>query len=342
MKRFDSYRQTSWSVFNSLTGLCSLLLFSLTVYAQSDLADRSHNFPVKPIRLIVPYSAGGSTDILARTLGQHVGDTLGQTVIIENKPGAGSNIGATYVAKSAADGYTLLLGTSTALSANASLYKTLAFDPQKDFAPVILATMLPSVLLVPPSLKVHTTQELTAYLKNAKPPASYASAGSGTPSHLGVELYKRILGLEVTHIPYKGGAPALMDMIGGQQTAFMIAILPDAAQMIQNGQLRPLAVTTVKRLATHPSWPTMAETGVDNFELIGWFAIVAPANTPAAIIAKLNTAFNRALQDVSVQSKLKALGFEIEGGSTEKLGALIRSESIKWKKVIDEAGITVD
>ena len=185
-------------------------------------------------------------------------------------------------------------------------------------------------------------QELTAYLKKAAPPASYASSGSGTPSHLGVELYKRIMGLDVTHIPYKGGAPALLDLIGGQQTTFMLAILPDAAQMIQNGQLRPLAVTTAKRLAAQPTWPTMAESGVDNFELIGWFAIVAPANTPPTIIGKLNHAFNRALQDQTVQGKLKNLGFEIEGGSPEKLGDLIRTETIKWKKVIDDANVKPD
>ncbi|MEI6837080.1 MAG: tripartite tricarboxylate transporter substrate binding protein [Alcaligenaceae bacterium] len=325
-------------------GLLALspILCSPSALAQNATDTLTNTYPAKAVRIIVPYTAGGSTDILARTLGQHIGETLHQSVIIENKPGAGSNIGATYVARANPDGYTLLLGTSTALSANISLYKNLAFNPEKDFAPVILATMLPSVLLVPPSLNVRTVQELTAYLKKAAPPASYASSGSGTPSHLGVELYKRIMSLDVTHIPYKGGAPALLDLIGGQQTTFMLAILPDAAQMIQNGQLRPLAVTTAKRLAAQPAWPTMAESGVDNFELIGWFAIVAPANTPPAIIGKLNQAFNRALQDQTVQGKLKNLGFEIEGGSPEKLGDLIRTETIKWKKVIDDANVTPD
>ncbi len=320
----------------------SPILCAPSASAQNATDPLTNAYPAKAVRIIVPYTAGGSTDILARTLGQHIGETLNQSVIIENKPGAGSNIGATYVARANPDGYTLLLGTSTALSANISLYKNLAFNPEKDFAPVILATMLPSVLLVPPSLNVRTVQELTAYLKKAAPPASYASSGSGTPSHLGVELYKRIMGLDVTHIPYKGGAPALLDLIGGQQTTFMLAILPDAAQMIQNGQLRPLAVTTATRLAAQPAWPTMAESGVADFELIGWFAIVAPANTPPTIVAKLNQAFNRALQDPVVQGKLKNLGFEIEGGSPEKLGALIRTETVKWKKVIDDANVKPD
>ncbi|MEI7569771.1 MAG: tripartite tricarboxylate transporter substrate binding protein [Alcaligenaceae bacterium] len=320
----------------------SPILCAPSASAQNTTDPLTNAYPAKAVRIIVPYTAGGSTDILARTLGQHIGETLNQSVIIENKPGAGSNIGATYVARANPDGYTLLLGTSTALSANISLYKNLAFNPEKDFSPVILATMLPSVLLVPPSLNVRTVQELTAYLKKAAPPASYASSGSGTPSHLGVELYKRIMGLDVTHIPYKGGAPALLDLIGGQQTTFMLAILPDAAQMIQNGQLRPLAVTTATRLAAQPAWPTMAESGVADFELIGWFAIVAPANTPPTIVAKLNQAFNRALQDPVVQGKLKNLGFEIEGGSPEKLGALIRTETVKWKKVIDDANVKPD
>ncbi len=299
------------------------------------------DYPNKPIRIVVPYPAGGSTDVLARTLGQKVGDTLGESVIVENRAGASGNIGAAYVAKSDPDGYTIFLGTSTALSVNQSLYANLPYDAQKDFTPIVLATMLPSIVVVNPKQPADNMQALTAMLKpGGGPPANYASAGSGTPSHLGGELYKRMTGARATHIPYKGGAPALTDLVGGQ-TAYMFAILPESMPMVKSGQLRALAVTTAQRLPAYPDLPTVSET-VPGYELIGWYGFLAPAGTPPAVVTKLNQAFNEALRDEVTRKKLSELGFEIAGGPPEKLSQLMRTESAKWKAVIDQAGIKAE
>ncbi|ARP81360.1 ABC transporter substrate-binding protein [Bordetella genomosp. 8] len=298
-------------------------------------------YPVKPIRLIVPYPAGGSTDVLARMLGQKVGETLGQTVIVENRPGASGNIGASFVAKSEPDGYTLFLGTSTALSVNQSLYKSLPYDPQKDFAPIVLATMLPSLVVTNDKVPVKTVQELTEWLKGPGRGASYASSGAGTPAHLGGELYKWLTGTHATHVPYKGGAPALTDLVGGQ-TAYMFAILPESMPLVKTGQLRALAVTTAKRLPAYPDIPTVAESGVPGYELIGWYGFLAPARTPPAIIDTLNKAFNKALDEPDTRKKLQDLGFEVAGGPPQALSDLMRSETSKWKQVIDKADIKLE
>ncbi len=305
------------------------------------LGARAAGYPDKPIKLVVPYPAGGSTDVLARTLGQKVADSLGQPVIVENRAGASGNIGAAFVAKSDPDGYTLFLGTSTALSVNQSLYAKLPYDAQKDFSPIVLATMLPSLVVVNQSAPARTMPELTAMLKAAAAPVNYASAGAGTPSHLGGELYKRMTGAKATHIPYKGGAPALQDLVGGQ-TTYMFAILPEAMPLVRAGQLRALAVTTARRLANYPDIPTVAESGVPGYELLGWYGFLAPAGTPADIVLKLNQAFNRALEDADTKKKLSDMGFEIAGGPPQKLADMMRSESVKWKAVIDQAGIKLD
>lgn len=307
----------------------------------SAVAPAAAAYPAKPIRLIVPYPAGGSTDVLARMLGQKVGESLGQTVIVENRPGASGNIGASFVAKSDPDGYTLFLGTSTALSVNQSLYKSLPYDPQKDFAPIVLATMLPSLVVVNDKVPVKTVQELTDWLKGPGRAASYASSGAGTPAHLGGELYKFMSGTHATHVPYKGGAPALTDLVGGQ-TAYMFAILPEAMPLVKTGQLRALAVTTAKRLPAYPDIPTVAESGVPGYELIGWYGFLAPARTPPDIVDTLNKAFNKALQDAETRKKLQDLGFEVAGGPPQALSDLMRSESVKWKQVIDKAGIKLE
>jgi len=297
------------------------------------------DYPSQPIRIVVPYPAGGSTDVLGRVLGQKIGESLGQSVIVENRPGASSSIGASFVAKSAPDGYTLFLGTSTALSVNESLYANLPYQPQKDFAPIVLATMLPSIVVVPANSPAKTMSDLTAWLKTG-PKANYASAGSGTPSHLGGELYKRMTGTNAAHIPYKGGAPALTDLVGGQ-TDYMVAILPESMPLVKSGQLRALAVTTAERLPSYPDLPTVAET-VPGFELIGWYGFLAPAGTPDDVVRKLNKAFNEALEDPATRAKIVDLGFEIAAGPPERLAELMRTESVKWKKVIDEAGIKAD
>jgi len=306
-------------------------------------AEAPSDYPGKqPVRIIVPYPAGGSTDLLARVLGQKVGEQIGQTVVVENRPGASGNIGASYVAKSPADGYTLFLGTSTALAVNPSLYKTLPYSPDKDFSPIILATLLPSLVVVGNSVPVKTMKELPAYLKSNASQVAYASSGNGTPAHLGGELYKKTVGLPtLSHVPYKGGVPALTDLVGGQTTV-MFAILPEAYPLVKEGKLRALAVTTASRLPQLPNLPTVAESGAPGYELVGWYGFLAPAGTPAPIIAKLNHAFDHALKDEEVKAKLVGMGFEMAGGPPEVLASKMRSETAKWRKVINDSHITLD
>ncbi|KQT14034.1 Bug family tripartite tricarboxylate transporter substrate binding protein [Ramlibacter sp. Leaf400] len=319
----------------------SVLLAAVLPLCVAHAQESAATFPTKPIKMVVPYPPGGSTDALARTLALKLQQRLGQSVVVENKPGAGSNLGAQFVASAPPDGYTLLLGTSAALAVNAHLYKQLAYHPLKNFAPVVLATTLPSLVVVNPSVPVRTMKELNQYLIANPDKVNYASAGNGTPAHLGAEMYKKATGAKISHVPYRGGAPALTDLIGGQ-TQMMIAILPEVMPFVKDGKLRALAVTTERRTALAPDLPTVAESGVPNYELTAWYAIVAPAGTPADIVAKLNKAFNSALEDTETRDKLREAGFEIAGGTPEKLGELMRSESRKWEKVVQDANVKVD
>jgi tripartite-type tricarboxylate transporter receptor subunit TctC len=305
--------------------------------AAAQAADPAAAYPDKAIRIIVPYPAGGSTDVLARTLGQKVGETLGQSVIVENKAGASGAIGATYVINSPPDGYTLFLGTSTALAVNPGLFPNLSYRVD-GFAPIILAAMLPSIVAVNNAFPVQRMTDLVPYLKAHPNAVNYASSGNGTPAHLGAELFKTMTGATMTHVPYKGGAPALTDLAGGQ-TSLMFAILPESMPLVKTGKLRALAVTTAARLPAYPDLPTVAESGVPGYELIGWYGFLAPAQTPPSIVAKLNHAFDSALRDTAVRQKLTDMGFEVAGGQPARFAELIASETVKWKKVITEGKI---
>lgn len=309
--------------------------------ASAQTADAGADFPQKPIKIVVPYPPGGSTDALGRIVGQKISARLGQPVIVENKAGASGNLGADYAAKSAPDGYTLFLGTSTALAVNPHLYPNLTYDPQKDFAPLILATTLPSLVVVNSSVPVKTLKELNEYAKAKDGALNYASSGNGTPAHLGAEMYKKMAGIKMTHVPYKGGAPALKDLAGGQ-TSVMFAILPESWPLVKDGRLRALAITTPKRSPLMPEVPTVSEAAVPGYELLGWYGFLAPAGTPKPIVAKLNKALDEALQDKEVRAKLSTMGFDVEGGSPERLGDLMRSESKKWGQVVRDGNIKVD
>jgi tripartite-type tricarboxylate transporter receptor subunit TctC len=313
------------------------LSFGSTVAAQ----EAASAFPSKPIKIVVPYPPGGSTDMMARTVALKLQQRFGQPVVVENKAGAGSNVGAQFVASAPADGYTLLFGTSAALAVNTHLYANLPYHPLKSFTPVMLAATLPSLVVVHPSLPVHNIKELNQYLAANPDKVNYASAGNGTPAHLGVEMYKKATGLMMNHIPYRGGAPALTDMIAGQ-VQVMFAILPESMPFVKDGKLRAIAVTTAQRSDQAPNLPTIAEQGVPNYDLTAWYAFVAPAGTPADIVAKLNAALNAAIEDPETRQKLVAAGFDIAGGSPDKLAQLMRTESVKWEKVVKDANVKVD
>ena len=298
-------------------------------------------YPAKPIRLVVPFPAGGTTDILARAVGQKLTEAWGQPVVVDNRPGAGGNIGAELVAKAASDGYTLLMGTVGTHAINASLYAKMPYDHIKDFAPVILVAGVPNVLVVNPAVPVNSVQELIAYAKANPGRLNFASSGSGTSIHLSGELFKVMAGVQMTHIPYKGSAPALQDLIGGQ-VQLMFDNLPSALPQIKGGKLRALAVTSATRAAALPDVPTVAEAGLPGFEASSWFGVLAPAGTPVAIIARLNAEIANWLASPEAREKLASQGANAAGGSPEDFAKHIAAETAKWQKVVKESGAKVD
>lgn len=317
------------------------LLAAAALLAWLPLSASAADYPVKPIRIVVPYAAGGSTDTLARLVAERLGKQLGQPVVVDNRPGASEQIAITHVAKSAPDGYTLLLSTLSGLAVNPGLYPKLPYDVQKDLVPIVLAATVPSVVVVNASVPVKTMAELGSYLKSKPGSVSYASAGAGTPSHLGMEYYKRANGVDPVHVPYKGGAPALQEVMGGQ-VQLMIALVPEAMPMVKGGRLRALAVTSNKRLASYPDLPTVAESGGQDLDVTFWYGFVAPTGTPPAIVTKLNQVINQILVEKDVQAKLAEMNLDVVGGAPAQLTALIKSDAARWKKVIDDAGIKVD
>ncbi|MGJ9416230.1 Bug family tripartite tricarboxylate transporter substrate binding protein [Massilia sp. CMS3.1] len=298
-------------------------------------------FPSKPITIVVGFSAGGTTDTLARIIGQHMGRELGQSVMIDNRPGAGGNIGTQMVARAAADGHTLLMGTVGTHAINQSLYKKLAFDPIKDFQPITRVALVPNLLVVHPSQPYKTVKELIAHAKANPGKINFASSGSGTSIHLSAEMFNQMAGVDMQHIPYKGSAPALTDLLSGQ-TALMFDNMPSVISHVRAGKLRPLAVTTPQRSPALPDVPTIAEAGVPGYSATSWFGLLAPAGTPAPVVAKLNAAILKALADPDVKKKFAEQGAEPHGEKPEQFAEFIRSETAKWGQTVKKSGATAD
>ena len=314
------------------------LALLLVLFAGAAAAQGS--YPSKPIRLVVGYPPGGATDIVARILANKLQESLGQTVIVENKPGATSNIASELVVKSAPDGYTLLVG-SIASATNMVVYKNLAFDTLRDLAPVTQLMSAPSVLAVHPSFPAKNLQELIALAKRNPGKYAFASTGSGSSPHLAGELLKLRAGIDLIHVPYKGAAPALSDLLGGQvQMAFQTAL--SAVPHLQSGQLRAIAVAAGKRLTQLPNTPTMAEAGLPDLEVSSWNGLFAPAKTPPEIIARLHKEAVKALAAPDVREKLNAQGAEAVGSTPEEFRAYISAEIDKWGKVVRASGARVD
>ncbi len=298
-------------------------------------------YPNHAIRLVVPFPAGGTTDILARDVGKRLTETLGQSVVIDNRPGAGGNIGSDIVAKSAPDGYTLLMGTVGTHAINPSLYAKMPYDHVKDFAPVVLVAGVPNVLVVHPALPVKSVAELIKLAKDKPGTINFASSGAGTSIHLSGELFKTMTGVDIVHVPYKGSAPALTDLMGGQ-VQIMFDNLPSSLPQIKGGKLRAIAVTSLKRAPALPDLPTLAESGLPGFEASSWFGILAPAGTPAPVIAKINAEVDKWLQSPEGKEQLMTQGAEVAGGTPEQFAAHIRAETEKWAKVVKASGAKVD
>jgi tripartite-type tricarboxylate transporter receptor subunit TctC len=297
------------------------------------------DYPVKPVKWVVPYPPAGTTDVLARIVAQWLTEKMGQPFVVENKPGAGNNLGVEYVVNAPADGYTMLL-VNPANGINATLYKKLNFNFIRDIAPVAGLVRTPNVMEVTPSLPVKTVAEFIAYCKANPGKINMASSGSGTSVHLSGELFKTMTGCDMVHVPYKGAGPALIDLIGGQ-VQVIFDNLPSSAGHIKSGKLRALAVTSAQREPSMPDLPTVAET-VPGYEATAWFGIGMPKGTPREVIDKVNAEVNRALADPKMRERLAELGGRPIPGSADDFGKVIAAETEKWAKVVKASGATVD
>ena len=309
----------------------------LTALATSAFAQ---GYPTKPAKVIVPYPPGGPTDIVARVVSQKLSEQMGQQFIVENRPGAGGNIGAEAVAKSPADGYTLLVAT-TAHAINPSLFKNLGYNLTKDFAPVSLLTSGPLVIVANPSVPAKNVKELIAMGKAKPGSLNYASSGNGQSTHLSAELFATMAGIKMNHIPYKGSAPALTDVMGGQ-ASLMFDTMLSAMPHVKNGKLKAIAVTSAARSPAAPDVPTVAESGLPGYEAIAWNGLLVPAGTPGDVVAKLNAELKKALDAPDVKDRFSAQGFGAAWNTREAFAKFIQSELDKWAKVVKVSGATLD
>jgi tripartite-type tricarboxylate transporter receptor subunit TctC len=318
----------------------SATALALVALANPWAANAQPNYPDKPIRFVVPYPPGGGTDVIARIVQVRLQAPLGQNVLIENKGGAGGSLGTDVVAKAAPDGYTVLF-TLSSHTINPAIFPKLPFDTQKDFEPIGLVASLPQILVANIALPVRNVADLTAQAKAAPTKFSFASVGNGSPGHLAGELQVIRTGAPMQHIPYRGGGPAVTDVMGGQVPLLWVSI-PAAAQFVKAGKLKALAVSTTKRSSTFPDVPTMQEAGVPDFEVDSWYGMLVPAKTPKAIIDKLNKALNTVLAEPAIRAQLLEQGAEAVGGTPEALGKLITAEIPKWIKLAKDANIKAD
>jgi tripartite-type tricarboxylate transporter receptor subunit TctC len=318
-----------WTRRAAMTGCCALA-------GLAALPARAEAYPARPIKMIVPYPAGGTIDLLGRMVADQLRRGLNATVVVENKPGAATLLGAELVARSEADGYTLLTATSTTLSINKSLYRKLPYDPIEDFAPIAPVTRVPFALIVNSSLPASLT-EFTAYAKS-NPGLAYGSAGNGSPQHLGAEMLRAALGINVRHVSYRSSVAALLDVIAGR-TAFMISDLQLTLPQIREGKVRALGVTTPQRVAAAPDIPTLAETGLDGFELVAWVGVVAPARVPQPIIEQLATQIDRLTSDPSTVERFTRLALEPVSGSTpDRFKSFVKAEVDRWGVIVRNSG----
>lgn len=324
----------------SLKKLASML-GTVGVLATPLVAQAAENWPNQPIRFVVPFPPGGPTDLMARMLSEPLAQKLGTTVVVENRAGASGNIGSAFVAKSQPDGNTILLAASGNMSVNQTLFKNLQYDPIKDFASIIQISRFPLVLEVKSDSPVKTVNDYIAHAKANPDIVTFGSAGNGSPQHLGGELFKKVSGAPLQHIPYKGAGPALSDMLGGHIYS-MFDILGSSMQYIKNGDFRALAVTTATRSKQLPDVPTMQEAGLKDFEYFAWHGIVAPAGTPDTIIAKYNTALNEIFQDPEFAKRWEAIGSEVVGGPPEQFTKLVNTGAERLGAIVKELGVQLD
>ncbi len=330
----DRVRHLNWRA--GLCGCllaCGGLLFGGNVQAQ--------NYPVKSIRMVVPFPPGGFSDTYARIIGAKVQESWGQQLVVDNRPGAGGNIGADIVAKSAPDGYTLVMGTIGTHAVNVTLFSKLPYDPIRDFVAVAFVVGADGLLTVHPSLPVKSVKDLIALARTKPGMLTYASAGAGTTSHLAGELFKSMTKLDITHVPYKGNVPAITDLLSGQ-TTMLFATLPTVLPQVQAGRLRGVAVLGIKRSAATPAIPTLAESGLKGFDVSNWTGVFAPAGTPAPIVGKLNAEIMRIMRLPEVQAKLPTQGLTFNAGSPQQFQDFVKAEKEKWGQLVRAIGVKAD
>jgi tripartite-type tricarboxylate transporter receptor subunit TctC len=298
-------------------------------------------WPTRPIRLVVPFPAGGGTDLIAREVANKVATANGWSIVIDNKPGSGGNLGVDAAAKAPADGYTLVLGQTSNLAINPTLHPKLPYKPEKDLDAIGLVAQAPLVVVVAADSPYKTLADVIAAAKARPEALNYATSGNGTVAHLAAEQLQKAAGVRFTHVPYKGAAQGSTDLIGGQIQMYVSSV-PTLIGYIKNGKMRPLAVTSAQRTDDLPDVPTVAESGYQGFEAVTWFGVAGPDGLPKDVVARLNTAFNQALQDPEVKAKLAAQGADVRGGTPEQFAALIRSEIVRWGKVVQESGAKLD
>jgi len=313
------------------------MMFGLWIHQPARAAD----YPERPVRIIVAFSAGGSVDIVTRIIGEALSPRLGRPVIVENRTGAGGNIGAEYAARATPDGYTLFMGGAGSLGANAALYRNLPYDPVRDFAAIALIGLQPNLVVVHPALPVHSMQELVDYARANPGKLSYGSAGPGSAEHMAGELFRRQADLDMIHVPYRGAAPALSDLIAGH-VQVMFETTPTLVEPLRANQLRALAATTERRLATMPDLPTVAETVLPGYVSRGYIGLVAPTGTPPAIINRLNREVREILRDPAISTRLTTMGLELMSTSPEKAASFLRAEVEAYRRLVATTGITLD
>lgn len=316
--------------------LVSLLLFTISGFASAQA-----QYPSKPIRLVIPYPPGGGTDILGRPIARLLGEKLGQQVPVDNRGGASGMVGAEIVARSAPDGYTILMSTSGEVALNVALYPKMNYDPIKDFAPVTQVGVSPLVLVVHPSLPARNVKEYIALAKKQPGAISYSSIGSGSAQHMAGEWMRLLTGIDIIHVPYKGGGPQMTDLLGGHSPSGFLA-LPVAAPNIKNGRIRAVGMTSAKRSSAFPDVPTFAESGMPGFEVSQWWAILVPRGTPNDIVTRLHAEISAIVKTAEMKGRMADLGVDPVGGTPEQLGELVRTEIAKYKKIVADAKITLN
>jgi tripartite-type tricarboxylate transporter receptor subunit TctC len=298
-------------------------------------------FPSKPVRLIVPSAPGDGSDVIARMIGEKLGAAWGQQIVVDNRPGAGGRIGTELAAKAAPDGYTWIMGNAGSHGINGAIYRNLPYDLERDFAPITQIMLAPNVLVVNPALGVSTVAELIALLRLSPGKYSYGSGGNGSSAHLSAELFKSMARVDVVHVPYKGAAPALTDLIAGNVVMFM-GNLPPALGHIKAGRLKPLAVTTSSRSSLVPELPTLDEAGLKGFETVAWFGLLAPGGTPAEVIQQTHAEVVRIVHTADLRARIQSLGGEAVGNTPDEFASRIRTDIAKWRRLVEQVGIRAD